>query len=260
MEWLKNILSWLNENKEWLFSGVGMLVLTQVVPLVKEIVKIGPKEYRKGYYFTNILANFRYHKPKGQVLKQDTRKIISMCATQNKLIEITYPVFATGKIVESHSVSDPGRMEMPEAGETSGIESIKIQAEKKRNYLIVSENKRSSRMDKINKPDARDLRLSCLYSTRVVDVGKGWAGTVIIARTKSVRVIVEFSNDFKPETVNPVQISDLGKVIRDERHSDFVMASENDKTLFILDLANPQLESGVYLWWSWPELPKRETK
>ena len=183
-----------------------------------------------------------------------------MYATRNKRIEINYPVFATGKIEESHSLSDPERMRLVKGGEKEGIESIEILAEKNRNYLIVSESNRTTNINKINKPSTHDKVLSTLYSKCLVGERQGWAGICIVARTKSARIIVEFSKDFKPDNVNPVQISKSGKIIRDEHSSDFVKVGQNDKTLFILDLAAPELESGIYLWWNWPELPNVETE
>jgi hypothetical protein len=260
MNWLKDAMNWLNENKDWIFSGVGVFFVTVLYSYIKEIRKASWKAYHKGYHFPNTLSYWCYHKPEGELIKQDSRRIICMRATRNKRIEINYPIFATGEIVESHSLSDPERMRLVKAGEKEGIESIEILAEKNRDYLIVSESKRTSNINKINKPSANDRVRSTLYSKCLVVERPGFAGISIVARTKSVRIIVEFSNDFKPKNVNPVQIADSGKIIRDEHSSDFVKVGQNDRTLFILDLADPELGSIVYLWWNWPELPSLEKK
>lgn len=248
-------MDWLIENKEWLFSGIGVFLLGLLLGGIHQLSKNGLTEFIDGYYVPNTLSYFRHSTLVGTYVALTARRIMSIHALRTKKLLIKYPIFSTGTLENAVSLSDPGCMKLIKPNEVEGYNSLEIVAKRKEQYLIASESKRIVYPDKMcNAPSEFNKVIHSLIKHRITSPKHEFNGTRVVAKTRSLRIIVEFDPTFKPDYVHPIQIKEDGNIMRDEKSSDFVMAVRKDGTLFILDLHRPDVNSGVYLWWKWPEL------
>ena len=246
-------MTWFIDGVTSILSAIIVFFLGVLVGWFRRFKEIGIKNYRDGFTIPNTHTYFRHGRLDDNRVPLTVRKIMSIKCLKTKELSIGYPVFTTGKIDESVSLSDPGRMELTKPNEIEGRNSLNITGKRNTQYLIVVESKRTVFPNIMcNHPD--DKVLASLIKKRIKTENHDFCGTRIIARTSSLRIIVEFSNSFKPDFVHPIQINEHGEIIRDEKSTDFVTAVRKDGTLFILDLHQPELNSGVYVWWEWPNL------
>ena len=252
------------EHIQWVFSGVGVLILGAIFERVREAIKNGVtiSDFKAGYVLPNTLSYFSHGRPNGENVSLVARRIISVKMLRTKKIKIRFPVFSMGTIDGAISLSDPDRMNLVKKGETESFNRLEINGGKRGSqYLVVTESQRHiypkwSR----SRPSQYNIVLTSLFDERLKKGDRrDFAGTRIIGTTLSVRLIVEFDESYHPQILHPIQIDKDGSILRDERSSDFIIARRNNNTLFILDLYNPEPESGVYFWWDWPQDPQVRT-
>jgi hypothetical protein len=248
-------MNFIIDNKEWIFSGIGVFLLGLLIGWIREIRKNGFKEYKDGFFIPNTLSFFRHGDLDEYKVPLIARRIMSVKSLRNKKLLIKYPIFTTGTLDAAVSLSDPGRMKLIQPSEVESHNSIEIISRKNAQYLIVSESKRTSFPTKMcNPPSEFNKVIHSLVENRIKTEKHDFCGTRVIAHTRSLRIIVEFSSKFKPNFVHPIQIDENGNIIRDEKSTDFIMATQRDGTLFIVDLHEPEVNSGVYVWWEWPDI------
>ena len=250
-------MNWLLDNKEWVFSGIGVFLLALFAEILRRLGIAGIASHIEGYYVPATLSHFRHEAPlaNGKVTLT-ARRITSISALRSKVIRIQYPLHTRGSIKTAVSLSDPGRMRMIQPGNHEASNCLDIVARRGQHYLVVSESTRSVPVQDIGKePSEHNVVLHNLFTSRLKQGDRrDYAGTRVFSKTDSVRLILEFPKGFGPDIVNPIQIGEHGSIIRDEKSKDFVMASHKDNTVFILDLRKPRRGSGVYLWWEWPSI------
>lgn len=251
------------EHVKWVFSGIGVFVLGLIIGLIREAFKNDATfaNYRIGYIIPNTLSYFRHGVLIDEEVRLVVRRILSIKMLRSTNINIRFPVYTTGTIDAAVSLSDPGRMNLIKHGEVEAFNSIDINGKRGCQYLVVTESGRTSFPDKrCNVPSQHNRVLISLIDKRIKMERHDFSGTRIVGSTQSVRLIVEFDDSYHPDILHPIQIGKDGAILRDEKSSDFVVAKQNNNTLFILDLHNPEPESGVYLWWEWPPLPKGDAE
>jgi len=244
-------MDWIIENKEWIFSGIGIFILGFLFTLIKTYQDIAIKNIFNGYYFPISLSYFCYGSPSNGKIPHISRRILSVCALRNKKISIKWPVYSAGSIESGVSLSDPGRMKMIKSSDHEGKYNLEIVAEKGCHYLVISETKINISLNESKTPSEHNKVLYTLFTKRNFTNKNSFSGTRIIGKTDTVRIIIEFSGSIKPIRVNPIQIDSSGKIIRDEKNKDFVIAEHLNETYFVMDLRKPKEGSGIYLWWEW---------
>lgn len=253
------MMGWLSENKDQLFSGIGVTVLLVFWYLSKELYKLSWKYCRSGYYIPNSLSYFSHSDLEDGTVIVKAKRIVSVHAVRNKTISIQYPINTAGKIKSTLSLSDPGTMQVVEPGQNTGKNSVSIMAKRNSQYIVASESERQVFPFKENtKPQKDNIVMHTLHTERLTKPQCDFVGARVIGKTQTQRIVVEFSKNFKPAFVKVIQINAKGEVIRDERSPDFISASHQEGTLFVYELHSPEEGSGIYLWWEWPE--KQHTK
>ncbi len=252
---MENITQWIGINKDWLFSGAGITALAIIWFLSKELYKLSWKYRRVGFFIPHSLSYFRHSELNNNCVNLKAKRIVSIHAVANKSITIQYPVNTVGKLNSAISVSDPGTMQVLEPGQNSGMNSIKIKAQKGAQYIVASESDRTvSPFETNRKPQKENLVISTLIKTRVSSAAHDFVGSRVIGRTNTQRIVVEFSENYKPNHLNVVQISEDGSILRDEKSNDFIKANHKNGSLFVVELHSPEENSGLYVWWEWPEI------
>lgn len=247
-------MQWIIENKDWLFSGIGVAALTIIWYLSKKLYQLSWKYHGDGYFVPASLSYFSHSGIVNGKVKVKAKRIVSVHAVKDKEICIEYPINTIGRIDSTLSLSDPGTMQVLEPGQNTGRDTVKIKSKKGRQYIVASESTRTiSPLDENKKPQEDNVIIYTLFKSRLTTRRHDFVGARVIGKTNTQRIVVEFSEDYKPDNVNVVQISKSGEIIRDERSEDFIMASHKKGYLFIVELSNPEEGSGIYVWWEWPE-------
>ena len=247
-------MDWIINNKEWLFSGAGITALGVIWFLGQKVYQLSWKYYRVGYFIPNSLSYFRHGNIADGKIEVSAKRIISVHAVKNKVVNIEYPINTIGSIETTLSLSDPGTMQVVEPGQNTGKNAIQITAKKGAQYIVASESTRTVSPLEVNKIPQRDnLVISSLVNTRLKTKKHDFVGSRVIGKTSTQRIVVEFSQEYVPEFVNVVQISKSGEIIRYEKSNDFIIAKHKNGYLFVIELSSPEEESGIYVWWEWPE-------
>lgn len=250
---------------ESLVSRLGFNLFSELFKEWRKYIRFSrdPITKKIGYYCPSTLSYYRHGPLCGEEVDLIVRRILTVrVADSNRDILVQYPVFTTGGMNASYSLSDPERMTVLDRGENSGYAKLNISKGKVGSqHLVASESNRTSYpWKKSNRPSAENVVINSLLEKRITSDDRDFSGTRIVAKTSHVRLIVEFDKEFCPSAVHPIQISQDGEILRDERSHDFVLLkpeeSKRKSQIFVLDLENPDPLSGVYLWWTWPEKPE----
>ena len=246
-------MTWINENKDWLFSGAGITALVIIWHLSKELYKLSWKYRKAGYFIPNSLSYFRHGELIGELVELKAKRIVSVHAVANKNVSIDYPVNTIGNIESAMSVSDPDTMQIIDPGQNTGQNSLEIKAKQGNQYIVASESTRSVSPYKENKkPKKENIVISSLVEKRLTTSRHDFVGARVIGKTNTQRIIVEFSESYKPDFLNVIQISKDGEVLKDENSKEFVQATHKNGCLCIVELHSPEPDSGIYIWWEWP--------
>lgn len=244
-------MNWILENKEWLFSGAGIFLIGLLLGNLKEVFYFLNFNFKQGYIISNTLSYFRYSDTGNLDYTIDSRRIMSIISLRNREINVDFPIYTSGIIDMSYSLSDPLRMEINRTGVNAGFYNLKIQGKFMKNFLVVSETRRILNYQDQTRPNRDNIVLYRLFSERIPDNNYSFCGTRIVSKTGNAKIIVEFLGNKKPTRFGAIQISKTGKIIKDENSSKFSIVIKDGNQLAILETKNPIKDSGVYLWWQW---------
>jgi len=250
-----NMIQWIIDNKEWLFSGIGVTLLLGAGYILKSIYHFKLGVLIDGYYIPSSLSYFRHQAldETDDSVTLDVRRIISVHATRKKKINIEYPLNTQGAIEAATSISDPNTMEVINPGQSTGKNSITINAKRGNQYIIASESVRKVWPFKESEKAQKDnIVIRKLQTERLTSNQHDFVGTRVIGKTNTQRIVVEFDKAYKPNSIEVIQIGKNGEILRDERSADFIKTEKNDGRVFVVELHNPEPESGIYVWWKWP--------
>ena len=244
-------MNWISENKEWLFSGVGVFLIGLLIGNLKKVLYFLRFNLKQGYIISNTISYFRYSDNGGLDYTIDSRRIMSITTLRNREVRVDFPIYTSGILDSSYSLSDPLRMEITRTGDNAGFYNLKIQGKFMKTFLVVSETRRVLNYNSQTRPNRDNTVLYTLFSERIPDNNYSFCGTRIVSKTGNAKIIAEFIGDKKPSRFGAIQISKAGKILTDDNSSKFSKVIKDGNQLAILETRNPTKDSGVYLWWQW---------
>lgn len=243
----------------WAFSGIGCALFGYLINVIQRYFEKGLKAYRMGYYSPNTIVYFSHGSLKeDNTLDVRARRIMTLCSLKNTSFKVSYPITTRGTINSTTSLSHPDMMNLV-SEKKGGINSIEIDGAVRNQYFIIaSESDRTITPGIIkNRPGYADKVLTTLFEKRLDQgLNRDFSGTRIVAKTDAVKLMVEFDPECCPERVYPIHISEDGVILRGEENNDYISpkySSSNQRPFFIYRLNSPEINSGFYLWWEWPD-------